>query len=308
MLRSLIIKHRFLLAPDTGAASGGVGNPAANQGGASPDQGNQQAADPLAGINLDDLDPLTRKTVEDAKTKFASLQSQVTAEQNQRLQMQNQAREFQSKFDRLQAQVQGQQTVVDPETARNQMAEKVLIDGGVPPEQAKAQAPIFAKMFSTFGDSLKKEIGRDLAPIGQTVLNNQAESAWHQAFQQDKLAALQIPEVAKATRESVQSMLQAGQAVTPEVILNLRNIHYAQHIEAGGNPQQQQQMAQSQFQPQQQFTQFPQYGSPGFANGNFARQPQQVDVNAPKHVMNADTAAAVAAVTARWGIKGKGGK
>ncbi len=298
-------KYRFL-APD-GTPSGGVGNPSVNQGGASTDPGSQQSTDPFASINLDDLDPLTRKTVEEAKTKFASLQTQVTAEQNQKLQMQNQAREFQSKFDRLQAQVQGQQQNVDPEVARNQMAEKVLIDGGVPPEQAKIQAPIFSKMFATFGDSLKKEIGRDLAPIGQTVLNNQAESAWQQAYANDRLAALQIPEVVKATRESVQSMLAAGQAVTPEVILNLRNIHYAQHIEAGGNPQQQQQMAQNPFINQPPPMQFPQYGSPGFGGGNFARQPQQVDPNAPKYTMNADTAAAVAAVTSRWGIK-KGGK
>ena len=279
-----------------------TGSPSANQGGANP-TATTTVTDPYAGIDFDLFDEGTRKVMEAGKTQFATLQKQLQVEQEQRTNLERVARNFQSRFDQLQAQVnsgtpQGQ----TPEQQELAMVEKILTDGGITTEQAKAQAPIFNKMFGAFSNRLKGEIGRDLAPIGATVMQNQATGAWQEALSQDRIAALQIPEVANKTWEAVQQMVKVGQPVDSSTILNLRNIYYTAHIETNG---QQPNMNNTSLPP---MPNWPNMGRPGFAGGNAAQQPPQRSENAPRHILDATTAAAIAAVTKVWAPYKKGGK
>ncbi len=276
-------------------------------GGASPSDpqvGASSPADPFASLNLDDLDPATRAVVEASKVSFATLQKDAAEAKKAAEQSTQQARQFQSAHDKVVAELQrmkGPQQV-SPEDARLAAVEKVLIEKGITAEQAKVQAPIFADMFGIFAEQIKGDIGRDLAPLGASVMQGEANRAWQQAETMDKLAALQIPEVRQKTWEGVQQLIQSNQAVTAATVLNLRNIYYAEHQENG---QQQQQMP-----PNSNYNTppMPSFGIPNFGGGgNSAQRPLQHDPKAPRHTLNADTAAALKAVTDRWPKK-QGGK
>ena len=287
--------RRFFNA-DTGAGASGAASGAASDP--------NVIADPFKDLNLDDLDPDTRKVVEASKQTFANLQQDIAKRAEKEKKLEELARNFQSKTDALQSQLaklqQGNQPPATPQEIRAQKLEAMLIRRGVPAETAKLQAPLFAEMMGEVGEELKGQIGRDLAPLGTSVMQQEAQRAWQQAMTVDKLGALQNPEVAKKTWESVQQMVQANQPVTAETIINLRNIFHTEYLENGG------QMSQPNPQPQS----YPSFGPPNFSGGGgVPSRPNQVDPNAPRHTLNPDTAAAIATVQNIWGMKkGKGGK
>ncbi len=300
MLRYHIIKQRFFSAPD----GSGTGSPSANQGGA-PVQQQQQESDPFSAINLDDLDPANRKEIEAAKTKFASLQQTAKAKEAEAEKHLQAARNFQSRYDQLAAQQQRQQQP-DPQAERLAAVEKILVEGGLTPEVAKSQAPIFAKLQEQFSKDVKGEIGRDLAPLGASVMQSQANDAWMQAIQRDQIGALQNQEVAQKTWEGVQQLVQAGQPINAETILNLRNIHHTAFLET------QMQQGNTNMPPTPptypQMPSMPQWGRQGFAAGNFAQLQTPANPNAPRHKLDADTQRAIDTVNKQWvGFK-KGGK
>lgn len=261
-------------------------------------QQSQTPVDPFASLVLDDLDPATRAVIEASKTTFATLQKENKENKERAERTEQLARQFQSKSDQLEArfkQFAGPQQV-DPKAEKIAAVEKIMVERGIPAETAKAQAPIMAEMFGSFAEQLKLEIGRDLAPLGATVMQGEAQRAWQQAESQDRLAALQIPEVRTETWKSVQQLLENNQPVTAATIINLRNIHYANHQEANSQGQ----MSQQQQQPQQ-YNQPPAWGPPAFSGGGHnPNAPRQVDPRAPRHTLNADTQAAIDAVTRNW--------
>lgn len=284
-------KVRQFFAPDdvgTGGSGTSSGEKAAS------------AATPFDKINLDDLDSETRATIEASKAEFVTLQKNLAEEKESKKRLEGVTSQYQSKADAMEAKLKklsAEQPSV--EEAKIAKIEAILLKKGVSAEQAKAQAPLFTEMFGEFAAELKGEIGRDLAPLGASVMHQAANVAWQQALQRDKLGALQNQEVAQKTWEAMQHSLNQGQPVTADSILALRNIFHTEFLENGG-AQQQQQMPQPQ--------QLPNYGPPSFGGGGFApARPQQQDQNAPKHAVNADTANAVARTIAYWPKK-KGGK
>lgn len=308
-------RKAFKLAPD-GNPSGGTGNPGAGQGGHQGQQGAPAPnADPFQGIDFDDLPPQVKEQLTKAKEQFATLQTQTTQSNAQLEAAQRQAREFQSRHDKLAADLQRlnggnpqQQQGQNPQEILLGQVEQVLINRGVSPENAKLQAPIHAELLGIQAEAIKKEMGLGLQPVVGAVLQQQAQGAWQTAQSQDRLGALQIPEVAQATWEGVQYLVSQGQPVTPEAVINLRNMHYASHIEQNGNQPPQFQPGNPtlnqppMFQPPQQ-PQFPQiatrFSYPGA--GNFVPPSNQQDPNAPKHALNEDTRAALAATFSRMG-------
>jgi hypothetical protein len=279
----------------------GTGSPGANQGGAtSVDSGVTAPVDPFAGIDLNDLDVETRKTVEKAKAEFASLQKKFEDTEKARKVEEEQKKGFQKRYDEMFAK-QGQQTPPDPEVQLRKEVVQLLISEGLPPAQAEAQAPIFIKLNARFAENLKKDIGRDLAPFAGSVLSQQATTEWHKAVEADaqgKVAALQNQEVAQLVWDEVQNMVKAGQNVTAQTILNLRGMIYTDYLEKGGEPTQMQNTPPPTRLPNMGRTSYPGGGSVPF-------RPQQTDPNAAKHSLNQDTLAALEAVQKDWGHNSK---
>lgn len=304
---------RIFFAPPNDPA-GAPGNPAANQGGhqgggaggAAPN-----ADDPFSKIDFDDLPPEIKTQLISAKEKFATLQTSSQQSAQQLEAAQRQARDFQSRHDKLAADVQrltgGQnpQQTQNPQEVLVKQIEDILIKRGVTPEQAKLQAPIHADLLAVRDETLKREIGTGLQPVIGSMLQQQANSAWQQVAANDRLNALQVPEVAQATWDGVLHLLSTGQQVTPEVVANLKNMHYSAHLEANpafqtGAPTltQQPPMNQPPNQPTYPNT-ATRFSFPGA--GSFVTPPTQHDPNAARTTLNAETHAALAATFARMG-------
>jgi hypothetical protein len=130
--------------------------------------------------------------------------------------------------------------------------------------------------------------------MGQAVLNGEANRAWQEAESRDRLGALQVPEIRQAVWEGVQSILQTGQPVNSEVIINLRNIHFANHQEKQPVNGQSTQSSPPQMPP---------WGSPPMS-GNHPQRVQSVDPRAAKHTLDADTQRAINTVIGFWPKKG----
>jgi hypothetical protein len=294
-------RRPFFYDPNNGGPSGGGGNPAANQGGAPEGAGGETASDPFAGINLDDLDAATRGIVEAGRTQFAATQKQLEAEKKTREHNERLARDFQAKHDSLQAQLariqNGGNPPPSPADAKQQALladfEKKLVANGVSVEQAKLQAPLMLSMMESYGQSLKADIGRDFSPFAASVMQNEANAAWQEALLHDKLGALQDPAIAQQVWNDVQGMLTASQKVDVPTILNLRNIYYANHVEAG-----------NQTTPPVQNTpppQLPHYQRATFPGAGAApMRPVAPDPNAARTTLDPATAAAINAVVSNW--------
>lgn len=300
-------------------AGGGTGNPASQQAGA---QNPSQTAieDPYAGIDLDDLDPEVRARIEKSKTQFAALQKQAEDAQKLANQRDEAARKWQANYDRAVAQAKqvggdGQPTADDADKALIAKMEQQLIQGGVTPEQAKLQAPIMTGMMKVYGQELKAQIGQDLAPFAGSVLQQEATNSWNLAMQQDTLGALQVPDIANKVWQGVQSLIQNGQAVTPQTVTSLKHMAYAEHIEKNGplpTPQQQQTQQFPTHVQQPPVPTYPNFGGgmsyPGA--GAAPQLPPQHNPNAPRTSLNGDTHAALLATFGKMGKipKGLGGK
>ena len=215
---------------DTG---GGVGNPAASQGGQAPTENGDSSNDPFSVIDFDDLPPDIRANLEKAKAEFATLQTSLRSEKERVLRVENVARGYQSQADQAKAQLLRltPQTPQDPRAAELSKYEKILISKGVSAENAKVQADIMVEMFGAHAEQIKQEIGRDLAPMAGSVLQREAEQSWEVATTQDKSGAFQIPEVAQKVWDNVQQMTQNGQSVNAATVVNLKRMFYAEHLE-----------------------------------------------------------------------------
>lgn len=292
-------KNRFFLAPEGAGGGGGgsVGNPGANQGGASEGQG-ESSIDPFAGIDLDDLDPGTRKVMEAAKNSFATLQKQASDEKKAREHTEKLSREFQGKYDQLVAQSsrQGQQQAEDPQVVLLNKFTATLVAKGVTPEQAKIQAPLMLEMMQTYGESLKSEIGRDMAPFAGSVLQTEAHTAWQGALQHDKFGALNVQEVADQTWAQVQTLVQQGQSVSAATIKNISSMFFMEHLEKTGG-----QLPTPMTQPPPQLPNIGALRTPG----GLAFRPPQVDPNAARTTLDPATNAALQSVMSKWDVKPK---
>lgn len=292
---------RFLNKDDGGAS----GAQASQQGGAAPSQ-TPTVRDPFEGVDLDDVDPVVRKIIEDSKAQFATLQKDAEEAKRIALQEKEQARKWQGRYDQTVAQArrlgdpngQGDKETKDDVLVKNM--EQQMLANGVAPEVAKTQAPLMAKLMTSYGETLKQEIGRDLAPMGHSVMQREAEQSWHQAMMQDQLGALRIPEIATAVWEGVQALINTGQPVTPATVINLRNMVYAEQLEKGtiALPNQ----------PPRQMSQptppaYPSFGGSYPGAGAMPYLPTPPDPNAPRTVLNEDTRGALAATFAKFPVK-----
>lgn len=281
---------RVFHAPEVGTGAAG-----AQQGGAKE----EVIDDPFAKMDFNDFDPETRKLVEAAKAKLTSLQQSLTDTEAKKQLAELNAQKLQSERDKLKA---GAGTPPEPTGREAHLAkfQKILAARGVPETQRVPQSELMLELMEEFGATLKQDIGRDLGPLASSVISREAEFAYSQAEQTDKLGMLQVPEVAKQVQEQITAMVQSGQPVTSQIVKNLASMVYTQHLETnGGTPNLQQQQ-----------THLPNFG--GRVSGNAPFKPtQQQQGFKPATVLDPATDAALQAVMSKWDIKPKsyrGGK
>lgn len=307
MLRYNQFSNRFLDPDKGGPSGGGGGNPGANQGGASDVDDGSAFKDPTAGINLDDLDKETRAVIEESRKGFAALQKRSADAETARANEEKQKKQFQAGYDQLAAQIKKgqQQQQTDPKTEQLNKLQQILEKRGIVPEQAKVQAEMMLEMMGEFGQTLKAEIGAGLGPMAQAMVSREAEFAWNGVLQNDRTGAMQIDSVAKEAWAQVGTLVQTGQNVNEAIVKNLVGMAYFNYLQNGGQQQQQQQQP-----PQQNVNQPPQFqtmGRPPFTGGGHSPQrPPVYDPNAPKHVLDPDTNAALQVVFGKW-ANGQGG-
>lgn len=307
---------RIFLGPDTGSsgsAGGSTGNPGAQQGGATASSGSSssEAADPYAGLDLNDLDPETRKVVEAAQKQFASLQKEKADAEKLRLEAEGKARQFQSAHDQLQHQVKkltgggdGSTQNTDPKAAQLEKIKATLIKRGVPEAQAGSQAELLNELFDDYGTALKAEVGKAVQPFATNVLQRDAQHSWMQAVQNDTVGMFQNEEVSKLAWLQVQELTAQGQQVTPEVIENLAAMAYVKHLKANPN-------ANPQIDPSiPPHMQLPQAGRLPSGGGGFnPSRPAFNDPNAARTTLDSATDIALQSVFKTWakdGVKAPG--
>lgn len=304
---------RIFLKPDADPAGGGgsQGNPGANQGGGAADDGSSAFVDPTANIDLDDLTPEVRSVVEASRKGFATLQKQAADAQQARLAEEQRRKDFQSNYDKLRVQVEGLTRGggnngggnTDPRAARLQQFTEILKKKGVSEQHAPAQAEIMLDMMENYGEALKAEIGKDLSPFANTIVEREAQFAWQQAVATDKTGALQNPELSQIVWDQVQTMAQNGQQVTAQIVHNLTGIAYFAHLQKGGNVLEPNQP--NTMQPQQQ--PLPNVGRMTYPGSG--AMPSRPGVNAGGNnatVLDPATDAALQTVLRAWS-KGQGG-
>lgn len=298
-----------------------------NPGGGQPSQGNQPGqngnnqqtqnppnppADPFEGIDIELLDPAVRDRIVAARAEFATVARQAAT-----------ARDFQSRYDQTQAQLQQvqerisrgelaprqpqQQQPQQPDTLMGEL-EQYYISEGIAPEQAKSFAKINAGAFEKFGNRFSGQLRESFSPIAQNVVNNNASQVFDKIMANDRLGL--PPEVAQQLWERTQAMAESGQLVNEEVAQNLARIFWAKHVEANGmsntpttpvppppfipnivnNP------AQVQNPPPNQQTR---YTYPGAGAHNRPNTPRV------QTALDPDTDAALAATTANWPVRPK---
>lgn len=305
----------IMQAPDNGGGQGGggtppLGNPGANQGGGQQQSGSVSPPEFMAGVDLNDLAPEVKEKVLAEKERFATLQKAHAESDRALLEQKQKASGYQSAFDKLRNQMQSAgfnpdgQPKNDPQAdlLRNVTAE--LVASGLAPEAAAKQAPVTVKLLNLQSETLKREIGTAFQPLVANVQQQNASNAFAQVAQNDRLGALQIPQIAQQVWDSIQESVQQGINITPEYVLSMRNIHYGNYIEAnGGAPQPQQH--QQQVQPTPATPTYPNVATrftfPGA--GGFAPAPVNQDPNGAKTSLNVDTRAALVATFQRMGGK-----
>lgn len=226
-------KSQFYFSPEK--AGGGGAASAASSDQQQQQEGNTET-DPFKQIDLDNLDEKSKEAVETIQKNFATLQK--TVEQNNNL-----VRQFQSDKDKAQAELNRVRSAVadpattvpvDPHKAFAGQVEALMVESGVTPEAAKAQAPIMAKLLEAQRTAIMQEVGRGLQPMVGSVFLQQAENAFNVARSQDRLGAFAIPEVAAAIWASCQQIAAEGTQITADTVTNLKAMHYLNHVEKNG--------------------------------------------------------------------------
>lgn len=216
---------RFI-SPDAGGGSGG-----GDSSGAAKDGAVEEKDNPFSGLPWDELDDSSRASLKTTEQKFlATLQQTKKLEKDLEVERRNAAK-YQSESDRLKAEKAEREkpnnTQPDPFL---QAAEEELRAAGYNDDGIKSLAPVFAGMFKKTSDITKKQIGTDLGPMANTVLAGQAQAAFQQAQASDPVGMFQTPEVAQKVWDFVLERTKAGEATTPEIVLNLGKMVWVDHV------------------------------------------------------------------------------
>lgn len=279
----------FYFAPEGAGGGGATTNPPAS------DLKSDGEKDPFKQIDLDNLDDKSKQALQNIQTQFATLQK--TSEQTAQ-----QVRQFQSEKDkaiaelnRVRSAVQDpRQTQVDPQKALISQVEGLMVDSGVTPEAAKAQAPVMAKLLEAQRAAIMQEVGHGLQPVVANVYAQQAENAYNIAKSLDKTGAFAIPEVAQAIWDSCQQIAAERTQITPDTVKNLKAMHYLNHVEKnGGN------FATLQSNPGVPAVNPPMINTGGFSYPGAQFHPHispPVDPNAARTILDAGTKAALQSI------------
>lgn len=243
----------FHFAPDDGGTNiaGGTGGNQAGGGGSSSGEGGnqqqqqQQAApvDPFAGIDLDLVDEGTRNAIVAARQQLATA-NQTAA----------QARDWQSKHDKLAADIarqqqQGNQNQQQQQQRQQQQAEpsfeqeleQTYLEQGFNAEQSRSMAKVQAAVLGKFAARTEKFVSGQTQPMAGTLAMTNATMMFQQLQQNDQTARyFSVPEVNQQVWERVQANIAQGVDMTPGAVVGLAKILMVDHLESqqgnGGGP------------------------------------------------------------------------
>lgn len=237
--------HRFSLGlmfhePNTGANAtpAAAGNSNANNGGQGGQQ-NPETSQPAPGmwdaVNMDELDEGTRRVIEAARADHQRIATELVTVSQQRQQDAQRIQQLeQTGQQRQQQQQQNQPAAEDPGLVR---VKEYLRTQGYTPEQVNAQAPVFAGMFATMFPMFRDQIGRELAPLANSVIGNENTNNFAAAMQSPHGAALMAdPAVAQAVWEVVEQQTAQGKTFSPDAVLNLAKMQYVDRTVLNPNP------------------------------------------------------------------------
>jgi hypothetical protein len=226
--------------PDTGGGSGADRSAGTAANGAGGGSGGVELLDPKLFDQLpwNELDDETQAVLNKIKSaSVATLQSRAQLE-TEKNRIDGIARQHQSRADRLEADAKrtqqtraggagGGEPAADPYLSA--VAEE-LAGAGFGDEESKRLAPVFAGMFKKVGNIERERLGKDLGPMASQVLATQAHSAFVTATQQDELGMFQAPEVQQAVWDLVRERVNQGVDTSPEIVLNLAKMAYADKL------------------------------------------------------------------------------
>jgi len=300
ILKGQIKTPSIRFAADAGGSSGSP--PGDNQQ-------QQQTGNWWDKIDMDSLDDEARGAVEKAKTDFATLQSRAAAAEELVRTHQSARDRATAELDKLRKSATSSQPPV--QTTEDRVFAD-LIASNIPEPQARAQAKTLATILDKERQQIKAEFGRDMAPVVSITLENKAQQVFNHARATDRIGALQVPEVAQLVWNSCLELAANGQDVSVETVKNLASMHLGNHLEKTGghfaslqttNPQPSNGMPPTPTPP---FVPFNggfntggAYSYPG-AHLHSPSTPRVPDPNAPKHNLDATTAAALEQVKKVW--------
>lgn len=211
------------LAPDTGGGSGD-GKTASGQ--------SQEAENPFKGLPWDELDDTTKASLKAAEATYIATLQEVPKLKGELEKATGLAKSFQSDKDRLQAErdkLAKKQKEEQPDEYVEALTQE-LLTAGYDQKQADALAPVFGNMFKKVGAIQRKEIGKELQPMGAAVLGQTAQTAFQTAMQNDKVGIFQTPEVQQKVWDFVVDRTKAGHETTPEIVANLGAMAFVEHV------------------------------------------------------------------------------
>jgi hypothetical protein len=149
-------------------------------------------------------------------------------------------------------------------------------------------------MLKSHTQILKKELGRDLGPMANSVALTGAKDAFEEAQQRDDMGLLQIPEVAEQVWKQTQDHVTKGGIANSDFVLSLGKIQYFNHIQKlKADGKELPELFKSNGAP----SSVNPFSFPGAARVGAGSKPlgeQPRSGNEPKTTLNADTEAALA--------------
>lgn len=220
----------FFLYPDTGGGSSTSGATGQTSSGDKVD-GGEDFGKLFDSLPWDELDDASRAKFEDFKKKSLATLQEVPKLKSELETQGKLARSFQSEADRLKAEKAKETKPAEKDPYLETVIDVLKTSGGYNEADAIKLAPVFAEMFKRTGVIQKKEIGADLAPMGASVLEQNARNAFIEAEQSETdLGIFDEPTVKQEVWNLLQERIKAGVPTDKGVVLSLGKMVWADHV------------------------------------------------------------------------------
>lgn len=195
------------------------------------EKGSQNQDDPFASIDFEMLDDDTAEAVRQAQKAFKERETNLQALQNRFGHLEHFARTKQSELDKLKATLNNQNGDQNKEVSFDETLKQLYIEEGLTEAQAEQAARLQSKVLSKHAELIDKKFSGVLSTVGKTAASSKAELVFQSVRQSNEF--LQDSELAQEVWESVETLIENNQPVTPELIGNLADLKAMKKIKEG---------------------------------------------------------------------------